>query len=104
MGSFFRAHGLLRQSGAGIRCCPRLIGSLTRPAERVEKRVMSTDEQERTLGQTVLRLRAKQTEHRCIQSKANDLTRILEEVIRLHKDNQHGDKLSLAIQTLQDSG
>ena len=61
---------------------------------------MSTEEQEKTLGKAVVRLRAKKTEQRCLQSKANDLARALGEVLQLHKSNKHDGQLSLALDAL----
>ena len=63
---------------------------------------MSTDEQKIKLGQAVLDRRAKEDERKCLQSRANTYVKILEDVLRLHKENQHDEVLLDLLKRLPD--
>ncbi len=61
---------------------------------------MDIEEQERMLGQTVLRIREKETERRCLQRRADDLTQALGKILALHSQNKHDDEPMMRLKQL----
>lgn len=54
------------------------------------------------LGQAVLRIREKETERRCLQRRADDLTQALGKILALHSQNKHDDELMMLLKQLPD--
>ena len=63
---------------------------------------MGIEEQERMLGQAVLRIREKETERRCLQRRADDLTQALGKILALHSQNKHDDEFMMLLKQLPD--
>ncbi len=71
-----------------------MIGSLTPPAERVESRGMSTDEQERHLGKVVLAIKEKQEERARLRSRVRTFITGFEEATALYnRENRNNEAL-----------